>query len=80
MTDLVERLREMRPDFIQESGAIMLEAANEIERLRAENESLLAVYESANSVLSVLTMDHRLERNLEAACEQYEALSAQEHE
>lgn len=35
MTDLVERLREMRPDFIQESHAITHEAADEIEQLRS---------------------------------------------
>ena len=36
MTDLIERLREMRPDFIQESHAIMHEAADEIERLQRD--------------------------------------------
>ena len=36
MSDLVERLREMRPDFIKESAAIMQEAADRIEKLEAE--------------------------------------------
>jgi hypothetical protein len=43
MSDLIERLREMRPDFIQESHAIMQEAADEIERLTKIEKAAIAL-------------------------------------
>jgi len=43
MTDIVERLREVRPDFIQESWAIMKEAADVIELMELDRAILKAM-------------------------------------
>jgi len=43
MTDIVERLRDVPPDwvFLKDRGAMMAEAADEIERLRAALQKII---------------------------------------
>jgi Tfp pilus assembly protein PilO len=44
MSDIVERLRQGETEGVDGWWSVMAEAANEIERLRAENENLRAAF------------------------------------